>query len=265
MDEVMAGAAPLALTSRPTEASQPQAEPLSVLSVAGLSYQHPGGARGIADISITLRRGDFTVITGQVGSGKTTLLRCLLGLLQADVGDICWNGETIYDPAAFMVPPRCAYTPQAPRLFSESLRDNIAMGFAATEADFAEATRLAVLNRDIERLQGGLDTLVGSRGVTLSGGQIQRAAAARMLVRGAELLVLDDLSSALDIETERQLWQGLAAVPGLTCLAVSHRRAAFERASEIIVMDDGRVAARGTYQELLRGSALFARTWGERD
>ena len=85
-----------------------------------------------------------------------------------------------------------------------------------------------------------------------------------MFVRGAELLVLDDLSSALDIQTERQLWRGLAAMPGLTCLAVSHRREAFLRATEIILLDDGWVAARGTLQALLRDSPLFARTWGER-
>ena len=265
MGDVMAGAPPLALTGRPFEASERHADPLSVLSVSGLSYRYPGGARGIADVDFTLRRGDFTVITGQVGSGKTTLLRCLLGLLRADAGDIRWNDAPVDDAAAFMVPPRCAYTPQAPRLFSESLRDNIAMGFAATEADLAAAAESAVLGRDIERLEGGLDALVGSRGVTLSGGQIQRAAAARMFVRGAELLVLDDLSSALDIETERQLWRGLAAADGLTCLAVSHRREAFRRASEIIVLEDGCVAARGTLQALLRGSALFAQTWGEND
>jgi ATP-binding cassette subfamily B protein len=235
---------------------------LQSLAVRGFSYRFPGGERGIAGIDLDLSKGGFTVVTGPVGAGKTTLLRCLLGLLPVDTGEIRWNGDLIGDPASFMVPPRCAYTPQAPRLFSETARDNIAMGCAASDAEIASAVELAVLGEDIARL-GGLETLVGARGVTLSGGQIQRMAAARMFVRAADLLVFDDLSSALDVETEQRLWRGLADRGDLTCLAVSHRREAFRRAGEILVMDQGRIVARGTYQALLAAGGLFAGLWGE--
>src|SRR5207248_4098715 len=102
-------------------------------------------------------------------------------------------------------PPRSAYTPQVPRLFSETLRDNILMGLPTNHADLDAAMHLAVMERDIESMDLGLDTVVGPRGVRLSGGQVQRAAAARMLVRDPELLVFDDLSSALDVETEQIL------------------------------------------------------------
>src|SRR5690606_1412095 len=114
--------------------------------------------------------------------------RTLLGLLPPDGGEVRWNGAPVADPMTFFLPPRSAYTPQVPRLFSEPLRANILMGLPEDEADLARALRAAVLEPDVAALEAGLDTLVGPRGVRLSGGQVQRAAAARMLVRDAELL-----------------------------------------------------------------------------
>ena len=134
--------------------------------------------------------------------------------------------DAVADPATWFVPPHAAYTPQAPRLVSEPLRDNILLGIPEHAADLDRAMHAAVLERDVPELEAGLDTLVGPRGVKLSGGQVQRVAAARMFARPAELLVVDDLSSALDVETERLLWERLFQRPDLTCLAVSHRHAA---------------------------------------
>src|SRR6185312_10824341 len=156
-------------------------------------------------------------------------------------------------------------TAQAPRLFSESIRDNILMGEAAGDAALARAVALAVFDADVAAFDGGLETLVGARGVTLSGGQLQRAAAARMFVRGADLLVFDDISSALDVATEQALWRGLFADGARTCLAVSHRREAFVRADEIVLLGEGRVAARGRAEALRRESALFRSIWNDED
>ncbi len=184
---------------------------LEALDATGLTYLYPDSGRGVEDVDLHLERGSFTVITGRIGSGKTTLLRALLGLLPKDAGEIRWNGQSVDDPATFFVPPRSAYTAQVPLLFSESLRDNILMGLPEDRVDLQDAIWQAVMEQDVAELDHGLDTVIGAKGVKLSGGQRQRTAAARMFVRDPELLVFDDLSSALDVETERVLWERLVA------------------------------------------------------
>ncbi|MCR2807881.1 ABC transporter ATP-binding protein [Paenibacillus soyae] len=237
-------------------------EQLQSLEASGLTYRYPETGRGVESISLELRRGTFTVITGPIGSGKTTLVRTLLGLLPMDSGTVRWNEEVVTDPGSFFVPPRSAYTAQVPRLYSDSLKENILLGRADSEEELAQAVHTAVMDEDLKQLPLGLETMIGPRGVKLSGGQAQRTAAARMLVRDAELYVFDDLSSALDVETEQKLWARLFEERGdATCLVVSHRKAALAKADHIIVLKDGRVEAEGTMQSLLASSESFRRLW----
>ncbi len=231
---------------------------LETVTADGLTYRYPDTGAGVEDASFTLPRGSFTVITGRVGAGKTTLLRALLGLMPAQAGTVTWNGEPVAEPDDFFVPPRSAYVPQVPKLFSMSLRDNLRLGHDDDDDSLLEAIRAAAFEEDLEVMPEGLDTMVGPLGVRLSGGQVQRTATARMFARRAELLVIDDLSSALDVETERTLWQRLFTDhAGVTALVVSHRKPALLRADRILVMDHGRIVAEGRYDDLVLTSPVF--------
>jgi ABC-type multidrug transport system fused ATPase/permease subunit len=262
-DEALVARTPASPRAPPAEPAF--GRPFEALEVRGLTVIHPTSGQGVRDVSFTLRAGEVVIVTGRVGSGKSTLLKAVVGLLPIEAGELAWNGTDVDDPATFMIPPRCAYTAQSPRLFTESLRENILMGEGAGDAAelVDEAVHLAVLEDDVRQLGSGLETMVGTRGVTLSGGQVQRAAAARMFARRPELLVFDDASSALDVRTEHTFWERLFASGQHTCLAVSHRLEAYRHATEILVLDNGSIAARGTLRDLLQTSPLFREVWHE--
>jgi ATP-binding cassette subfamily B protein len=261
---LLQGAPPLTLVAhhpvplRPGEAGPrpPAAAPAPVaggtgddrlrrLEVVGLTSRHPGSGRGIEGVSFSVEPGSLIAVTGRVGAGKTTLLRAVLGLVESQAGEVRWNGRPLRDRGGFLVPPRVAYTPQVPALLSGTVRENLLLGLRAAPDDLHRAVWRAALDRDLAALPDGLDTVVGARGVRLSGGQALRAALARMYVRRASLLVLDDVSSALDVETERLLWERLDALlreEGVACLVATHRPAVLRRAARVLVLEEGRVA-----------------------
>lgn len=241
--------------SLPAIITSPERTRLEEFKVVGLTYRYPNTNQGVEGIDLIVPRGSLIVITGRVGAGKTTLLRAMLGLLPKQAGTHFWNGHFLANPASFLIPPHCAYTPQVPRIFTGTLKENILLGVVEKQTDLVQAINLAVFETDLAAMPDGLETALGRSGMRLSGGQAQRVAAARMFVRGgeqgAELLVVDDLSSALDVETEHRLWQRLLALREATILAVSHRHSVLMQADHIVVLENGQIKEQGRPNELL--------------
>lgn len=255
---------PLYMKHEPTIASAVESireDKFDSLEVKNLTYEYSNKGGGISDISFTIKKDTFTVICGKIGSGKTTLLRTLLGLLPAQSGEIIWNGKVVFEASEFFVYPRSAYTAQVPHLLSHTVRENIMLGIAKDDVDIDKAIYSAVLEKDISTFENGLETIVGPRGVKLSGGQVQRVAAARMFAREADLLIFDDISSALDVETESILWDRIFKEQSKTCLVVSNRKAALQHADHIIVLSNGRIEAEGKLEELLQSCEGIKQIW----
>jgi ATP-binding cassette subfamily B protein len=236
--DVDAVVAPIAMHLRhgppPLPAAPPRDERFQSLRVEGLTVRYPGG-RGVFDVDLSIRQGQLVVLTGEVGTGKSTLLRGLLGLVPVESATVWWNGRQVEDTSMFLVPPRVAYVPQVPRLFSEALADTVLLGW--DEAGLDDALWQACLEEDVAAMPAGAATVVGPKGVRLSGGQLQRTAAARAFVRRPELLVIDDISSALDVETEAKLWERLLGGPDRpTALVVTHRPRVLAQADQVITL-----------------------------
>ena len=196
--------------------------------------------------------------SGPTGGGKSTLLSLLAGLYPAPPGTILWEGRDAAEIPLQELRGRVALVPQDPFLFSDTLLENICLGKGATDPGAArEAARAARLLDEIEELPEGFETVVGERGISLSGGQKQRATIARALCAGRPILLLDDALSAVDSETEREIFEGILSARGEgTVLFSTHRMASLSRCDRILVLDGGRIVEEGTHDRLfsLRGS-----------
>jgi len=256
--ENIAHAQPMAqLFAETTPDAPAQLPALHELQVRDLTVTWSDGAVGVDGVDFDIKPGQLIVVTGVVGAGKTTLLRGLMGMLPNTTGAVRWNGVDISMPRDQFAPPAVAYTSQVPRLFSDSLQENIVQGRDISDPAINDALYGAVFEYDVAQFEQGVHTLVGARGVRLSGGQIQRAAFARMLYDRPQLWCIDDVSSALDIETESQLWKRFAEIRAdVACVVVTHRPHVMQMADEILVLQEGRVVARGTYATLASTGVL---------
>ncbi len=218
--------------------------PLKRLSLDRVTAVHDDGTVGVQEVDLTIDAGSLVLLTGRVGSGKSSLLGSLAGLVDHE-GSIRWNDLEVDDPELFLRPGQVAYVGQVPRVLSGSFSDNIALDH---DRQLQNALDDARLQTDVADA-GGHGALVGHRGVRLSGGQVQRLALARALATEAELLVADDVSSALDARTEVELWDALRR-RGVTVVGCSSKRSALARADYVVVLEGGRVAATGPWSEL---------------
>ncbi|ROS79041.1 ABC transporter ATP-binding protein [Cellulomonas sp. PhB143] len=226
-------------------APRPQAqERLERLDLRGVSAVHTDGTVGVCGVDLTVRRGELVLLLGRVGSGKSSLLGALAGLVD-HTGTLAWNGAVVHDTQATLRPGRVAHVAQVPRVLSGTFEDNVRLDHPREVGGPVAAARMG---QDVADA-GGPDALVGHRGVRLSGGQVQRLALARALATDAELVVADDVSSALDAATEVELWESLRA-QGATVVGATSKGAALARADRVVVLEDGAVVASGEWREL---------------
>ncbi|GAA3805195.1 ABC transporter ATP-binding protein [Nocardioides panacisoli] len=223
---------------------EPAVDRLERLSLRGFGAVHDDGTIGVAGVDLTVERGELVLLLGQVGSGKSSLLASLAGLMD-HTGSLRWNGNEVTDPETFLRPGRVAHVAQVPRVLSGTFADNVRLGF---DRDVDTPIADARLTEDVAEA-GGPTAVVGHRGVRLSGGQVQRLALARALAADAELLLADDVSSALDAATEIELWSALRARRA-TVVGATSKRAALAQADRVVVLVDGTVAEVGPWAEL---------------
>ncbi|MEU6022106.1 ABC transporter ATP-binding protein [Micromonospora sp. NPDC047134] len=230
-----------------TAPAPPQAPrtPLRRLELTGFGVRHTDGTVAVRDVDLTVARGQLVLVVGPVGSGKSSLLRALAGIAP-HIGQLTWNGDPVTEPEVFLRPNQVGYVGQVPRVLSGTVADNITLGHPV---DPEHAVTTAQLEHDLAATGSGLGLLIGHKGTRLSGGQLQRLALARALAPRTELLIADDISSALDVTTELDLWQALRE-HGVTVVGSTSKRAALVRADHVLVLIGGTVAAQGPWRDL---------------
>ncbi|MGZ4624838.1 MAG: ATP-binding cassette domain-containing protein, partial [Kineosporiaceae bacterium] len=230
--------------------------PLRRLDLVGFGAVHEDGTLGTWGVDLVVRRGELVLVAGPVGAGKSSLLRALAGIVH-HTGELRWNGEPVEEPEHFLRPNQVGYVGQLPRVLSGTIAENIRLGH---DVDAGVAISTAQLEHDLDVLTAstrlrdggrheGLSLLIGHKGTRLSGGQLQRLALARALAPRTELLVADDISSALDVVTELEVWQALRD-RGITVVGSTSKRAALALADQVVVLVGGRAVAYGRWHEL---------------
>lgn len=239
-------------------ANKKQATMDGSISYSKVNFSYPNSElHTLSDISFIANKGEMVAILGSTGSGKSTLLQLLLRMYDANEGSITVGNKPLNAISLQELRTNIGYVPQEVLLFSGTVADNIRWGNKhATMGEIMHATKMAQIHDTIMKLPNGYDTMIGQKGVNLSGGQKQRITIARALVRKPSILLLDDCTSALDVETENKL---LAEIRKLSCtvLLVTQKVSSTVLANKIVIMDDGRVIASGHHNELLEHSELY--------
>ena len=244
------------------ESVKSDADVFRKLILERVQFTYPNARQpALKDISLEIRAGERIGLIGPSGSGKTTLVDLLLGLLEPQVGDLRYNDRPLKEALA-QWRGQVAYLPQDVFLMDEQLRRNVALGVEDTEIDeerVNEALRQARLEEVVHQLSDGVYTLLGQRGVRLSGGQRQRVALARAFYHGRSILVMDESTSALDNDTEREIVDEIRQLKGQkTLIVIAHRLTTVQHCDRIYRLKNGAIVAQGTYESIVQGAASAA-------
>jgi ATP-binding cassette subfamily B protein len=234
------------------------------LSFESVRFRFPDAKRDIIDdVSLYIKAGQTVAVVGRVGSGKSWLINMVPRLVDPTGGTVKLDGVDLKQFQLEDLRRNIGYVPQEPTLFSDTVRNNIVFGRdGISDALLEWAVDVAQLKNEIATFPKGLDTAIGTRGMSISGGQKQRLALARALVGKPKVLILDDCTSALDSRTETALWQRLHEVmPGMTAILITHRPDTLERADNIFVLDEGRVVDSGRHHELIAREGHYAKIY----
>jgi ATP-binding cassette, subfamily B, heavy metal transporter len=217
----------------------------------------------LEDIDFRIGPGQTVAIVGPSGAGKSTIARLLFRFYDVDAGSIEIDGQDIRDVTQDSLRRAIGVVPQDTVLFNDSILYNIAYGRpGASRAAIEEAARFARIHDFVAGLPDGYDTMVGERGLKLSGGEKQRVAIARVILKGPEILIFDEATSALDTKTEREIQASLAEVAaGRTTLIIAHRLSTVIDADQILVLDNGHIVERGHHRELIALDGIYAAMW----
>jgi len=227
-----------------------------------VTFTYPGrDVPALRDVNLMIPAGKTVALVGRSGSGKSTIASLITRFYDAQQGEILIDGHRVHDYTLASLRNQVALVSQHVYLFNDTIANNIA--YARTEQysreDIEKAARMAHAMEFINKMEKGLDTLVGENGVMLSGGQRQRIAIARALLRDSPILILDEATSALDTESERAIQAALDELQkNRTSLVIAHRLSTIEKADEIVVVEDGCIVERGSHQELLTQSGIYA-------